>query len=87
MATISSFNGEQNCLKPKDDVLPLLSAKAVVVGNDKTLVVNIFFHEGSQSSYKCAGFAEQFCLKPESCKHLSVSGFGVVLNKQHIAFL
>ena len=66
VATISSSNGQQNLLKPKDDVILLKTAKAVVVVNDKTLMANIFFDEGSQRSYIRAGFAEQLGLKPES---------------------
>ena len=47
VATISSSNGQQNLLKPKDDVILLKTAKAVVVVNDKTLMANIFFDKGS----------------------------------------
>ena len=83
VATISSSNGQQNSLKPKDDVILLKTAKAVVVGNDNTLIANIFFDEGSQRSYIRAGFAEQLGLKPESYERLSVSGFGGVVTKHN----
>ena len=83
VATISSSNGQQNSRKPKDDVILLKTAKAVVVVNDKTLMANIFFDEGSQRSYIRAGFAEQLGLKPESYERLSVSGFGGVVTKQN----
>ena len=64
VATISFFNGQQNSPKPKAAVILLKTAKAVVVVNDKTLVANIFFDEGSQRSYIRAGFAEKLGLKP-----------------------
>ena len=80
VATISSVNSQQNSPKPKADVIFLKTAKAVVVVNDKTLVANILFDEGSQCSYIRAGFAEQLGLKSQSYKRLSVSGFeGVVI--------
>ena len=50
VATIASSNGQQNSLKPKDDVILLKTANSVVVVNGKALIGNIFFDKGSQRS-------------------------------------
>ena len=83
VATISSSNGQQNSLKPKDDVILPKTTKPVVVLNNKILISNIFFNEGSQRSYIHARFAEQLGLQPDLYKCLSISGFGGVVTKHN----
>ena len=72
----SSSREEKTSLSAAIHVILLKTAKGAVVVNDKTVIANIFFEEGSQRSYIRAGFANELGLKPESYELLSVSSFG-----------
>ena len=79
----NSFSTERKTsLNASKHVILLKTAKATVVVNDKTVIANVFFDEGSQRSYIRAGFAKQLGLKPESYELLSVSSFGRHVTKQ-----
>ena len=79
----SSSTEEKTSLSAPNHVILLKTAKAAVVLNDKTVIANIFFDEGSQRSYIRAGFANELGLKPESYELLSVSSFGGNVTKQN----
>ena len=70
-------------LSATNHVILLKTAKASVVVNDKTVIANVFFDEGSQRSYIRAGFANKLGLKPESYDLLSVSSFGGYVTQQN----
>ena len=80
----SSSTEEKTSLSAPNHVILLKTAKAAVVVNDKTVIANIFFDEGSQRSYFRAGFANELRLKPESYERLSVSSFGETLRSKTI---
>ena len=79
----SSLTEQKTSPNESNHVILLKTAKAFVVINDKKILANVFFDEGSQRSYIRAGFAKQFGLKPESYELLSVSSFGGHVTKQN----
>ena len=80
----NSFSTERKTsLNASNHVILLKTAKATEVVNDKTVIANVFFDEGSQRSYIRAGFAKQLGLKPESYELLSVSSFGGHVTNQN----